>query len=401
MIKKSITGLPDDRYAGKPVFVRVDFNVPIQDGKILEDYRLRRVIPTIEYLSRRGAKVILASHLGKPKGKPVPVLSLKPVADRLSSMLMVPGVKFVGEVVGESVNKTVEALKPGEVLLLENLRFHSGEEENDPAFCQQLGALGEIYVNEAFGTMHRVHASTYGAALLFQERLAGFLVEKETDVLTQVRDHPTRPFIVVVGGIKIKDKLSALKALIPKADRILLGGGIAFTFLAAQGSVTGGSPVEHDSLPWAKEMLAQYGEKLLLPQDHVIAKALEDRTEVQMVQGTIPKGAKGFDIGPETTLAYTHELMGGPGTIFWNGPLGAFEEDEFAEGTVNIARAMALAHWRGAMTVIGGGDTVAALRKAEVWETEVSHVSTGGGASLKYIGGEILPGLSVLTEKTQ
>lgn len=401
MLKKSIRDLPDDRYAGKSVFVRVDFNVPIQDGKIGEDYRLRRTVPTIEYLSQRGAKVILASHLGKPKGKPVPALSLKPVADRLSSMLIVPGVKFVGQVVGESVHKEIEGMSPGEVLLLENLRFYSGEEANDPVLCKQLGTLGEIYVSEAFGTMHRRHASTYGAAELFRERLAGFLVEKEINVLAQVRDRPTRPFIVVVGGIKIKDKLSALKALIPKADRILLGGGIAFTFLAAQGSVMGDSPVEHDYIEWAKEMLTQYGEKLLLPQDHVIANALGDRTEVRVVQRTIPRGARGFDIGPESTLAYTHELIRGQGTIFWNGPFGAFEDDEFAEGTVNIARAMALAQWRGAMTVIGGGDTVAALRKAEVYETEVTHISTGGGASLKYIGGENLPGLSVLTEKTQ
>jgi phosphoglycerate kinase len=399
MTRKSITDIPDERYAGNPVFVRVDFNVPFQDGKIREDYRLRCAIPTIEYLSQRGAKVILASHLGKPKGKRVPALSLKPVADRLSSILIVPEVKFVGKVVGKSVERTIEDMKKGEVLLLENLRFHPGEEANDPAFCQDLAGLGDIYVTEAFGTMHRSHASTYGAATLFRERLAGYLVEKELRALTRVRDEPIRPFIVVVGGIKIKDKLSALQALIPKADRLLLGGGIAFTFLASQGLVTGDSPVEDNFLSWATEMLTQYGEKVLLPTDHVIAKSLENVREVQMVRGTIPKGARGFDIGPETTLAYTHELMKERGTIFWNGPLGAFEEDEFAEGTVNIARAMALAHWRGAMTVIGGGDTVRALRKAEVYETEVSHISTGGGASLKYIGGEELPGLSVLTDK--
>jgi phosphoglycerate kinase len=400
MIPKSITDLPDDCYAGHAVFVRVDFNVPLADGQIREDYRLRRTIPTIEYLSRRGAKVILASHLGKPKGKRIPELSLKPIANRLSSILHVPTVKFVEDIVGESVNTTVNAMKSGEVLLLENLRFDAGEEANDPAFCAKLATLAEIYVNEAFGTMHRAHASTYGAAQLFQERLAGFLVKKEIEILSKVRDQATTPFIVVVGGIKIKDKLSALKTLLPKADRILLGGGIAFTFLAAQAQETGDSPVEEDYLPWAQETLAQYGQKLFLPQDHVIARALDDRREVHVVQGTIPNGFTGFDIGPETTLAYTHELMRGEGTMFWNGPLGAFEKDEFAEGTVSLARAMALAHWRGATTVIGGGDTVAALRKAEVVETEVSHVSTGGGASLKYLGGENLPGLSVLTVKT-
>ena len=345
--------------------------------------------------------MVLASHLGKPKGNPVADLSLQPVADRLSSILLVPAVKFIGKVVGASVKQTVETMNPGEVLLLENLRFHAEEETNDPAFCAQLRALAEIYVNEPFGTMHRAHASTYGAAQFFPERLAGFLVQKELEILNQVRDHPTRPFMVVVGGIKIKDKLSALKALLPKADRVLLGGGIAYTFLAAQGQGTGDSPVEQDYLPWAKEMLAHYREKLLLPKDHLIVKTLEDCTEVQVIQEPIPPGAKGVDIGPETTLAYTNEIMRGTGTIFWNGSLGMFEEDEFAEGTVSIARAMALAHWRGATTVIGGGDTVASVRKAEVFETEVTHVSTGGGASLQFIGGETLPGLSVLTEKIE
>ena len=343
----------------------------------------------------------MASHLGKPKGKPVPDLSLRPIAERLSSIMMGPPVRFVGQLVGGSVNKTIQDMNPGDILLLENARFDPGEEANDSTFCQQLAGLAEIYVNDAFGTMHRAHASTYGAAQLFQERLAGYLVEKEVGVLTQVRDHPSRPLIVVVGGIKLEDKLSALKALIPKADRILLGGGIAFTFLAAQGEGTGDSPIERDYFPWAQEMLMQYGDKLLLPKDHVIAKALDDGVGGRVMAGTIPTGMKGFDMGPEATLAYTHELMHGEGTIFWNGPLRMFEKDEFAEGTVSIARAMALAHWRGAMTVIGGGDTVATLRKAEVLETEVSHISTGGGASLKYIGGEILPGLSVLTDKAQ
>lgn len=398
-MKQSVSDLTDTRYAGTPVFVRVDFNVPIKNGQIREDYRLRQSVNTIEYLSQRGAKIILASHLGKPKGKTVPELSLRPVAERLTQILEVPAVRFVDDVVGESAKKAREALKPGEVLLLENLRFNPGEEINDPAFARHLAALGKIYVNNAFGTMHRAHASTYGMAQHFQERLSGFLVQKELEVLTQVRDKPARPLTVVVGGIKIKDKLSALKALIPKADRVLLGGGIAYTFLEATGVSMGDSPVEKEFLDWAKEMLAQYSEKILLPTDHVIAMGMQKREGFQIVHGTIPKGFKGFDIGRETTLAYTHELIRGEGTIFWNGPPGAFEVEEFADGTVDIARTMALAHWRGAMTVIGGGDTVAALRKAEVLETEVSHVSTGGGASLKYIGGEELPGVTMLNEK--
>jgi 3-phosphoglycerate kinase len=398
MMKQVVSDLPDDRYVGRRVFVRVDFNVPISNGQIREDYRLRRTVPTIEYLSQRGAKVVLASHLGKPKGTVVPALSLKPVADRLRETLKVPAVKFVGAVVGESVQHAVNAMKSGEVLLLENLRFEWGEEANDPVFATQLASLAEIYVNDAFGTIHRAHASTYGAAQLFSDRLAGFLVSKEMEVLSQVRDHPARPFRVVVGGIKIKDKLSALNALLPKADTVLLGGGIAYTFLAAEGVATGDSPVEQEFMPWAKEMLTQYRGKILLPEDHVIARSVEERDGLQNVHRAIPAGFKGLDIGRDASLTFAHELLRGTGTVFWNGPLGAFEVDEFADGTVDIARAMALAHWRGAFTVVGGGDTVAALRKAEVLETEVSHVSTGGGASLKFIGGEALPGIAVLNE---
>ncbi len=400
-MKKMICDLPDDRFTGRPVLVRMDFNVPISKGKIREDYRLRRAIPTIEYLCQRGAKVILASHLGKPKGTLVPELSLKPVADRLREMLKVPAMKFVGAVVGEQVKRALDDMKPGEALLLENLRFERGEEANDSVFAQQLASLAELYVNDAFGTMHRAHASTYGAAQLFRDRLAGFLVSKEIEVLSQIRDYPARPFRVVVGGIKIKDKLSALKALIPKADTVLLGGGIAYTFLAAQGVATGDSPVEHEFMPWAKDVLARYRERILLPIDHVIARSVEEGDKLQNVHRAIPAGFKGLDIGRDASLSFAHELLRGTGTVFWNGPMGAFEVDEFADGTVDVARAMALAHWRGAFTVVGGGDTVAAVRKAEVLETEISHVSTGGGASLKFIGGEELPGIKVLNEKSQ
>ncbi len=399
-MKQRISDLPDDRYTGRRVLVRVDFNVPITNGRIREDYRLRGAIPTIEYLSQRGAKVILASHLGKPKGTVVPELSLKPVAERLGHILKVPAVKFAGAVIGEPVQRAITDLKSGEVLLLENLRFQRGEEANDPTFSKQLASLADLYVNDAFGTMHRAHASTYGAAQLFSDRLAGFLVGKEMEVLSQVRDDPARPFRVVVGGIKIKDKLSALKMLIPKADTVLLGGGIAYTFLAAEGVATGNAPVEREFIPWAKDMLARYRDRILLPQDHVVAKTIEERDGVQNVHRRIPIGFIGLDIGRDASLTFAHELLQGTGTVFWNGPLGAFEVDEFAEGTVEVARAMALAHWRGAFTVVGGGDTVAAVRKAEVLETEISHVSTGGGASLKFIGGDDLPGITVLSEQT-
>ncbi len=400
-MKRVISDLADDRYTGRRVFVRVDFNVPINNGQIREDHRLRCAIPTIEYLSQRGATVILASHLGKPKGTVVPALSLKPVADRLRKMLKVPAVKFVSAVVGEPVKHALAAMKPGEVLLLENLRFERGEEANDPVLAKQLASLADLYVNDAFGTSHRAHASTYGAAQMFSDRLAGMLVGKEIDVLSHIRDHPTRPFRVVVGGLKIQDKLAALKTLLPKADTVLLGGGIAYTFLAAQGVATGDSPVEQDFIPWAQDMLTKYREHILLPQDHVIARSMEQPDGIRIVHGTIPAGFKGLDIGRNTSLAFARELLRGTGTVFWNGPLGVYELDEFAGGTVDIARAMALAHWRGAHTVVGGGDTVAAVRKAEVLETEISHVSTGGGASLKFIGGEELPGIAVLSEAPQ
>lgn len=399
-MKKAINDLPDEQYTGKRVMVRADLNVPMAEGRIREDFRLRRSVATIEHLCRRGARLIVLSHLGRPKGKPIPEWSLRPVADHLSRILKVQTFRFSEEVMGESVRNAIEGLKAGEVLLLENIRFHPGEESNDPAFSKELASLADIYVNDAFGTLHRAHASVYGAAKLFPLRLAGFLVKKELEMLSQIRDCPVRPLTVVVGGIKIKDKLSALNTLIPKADHILLGGGIAYTFLSALGKEVGHSPVEKDQIPWAKRMLEQYGERIRLPMDHVIAMGLKERQGFQMIHGNIPEGFLGLDIGRETSLQYTHEIMKGEGTIFWSGPLGAFEFDEFADGTVDIARAIALAHWRGAVTVVGGGDTVSALRRAEVLETEVSHISTGGGASLRYIGGEELPGIAVLTDSS-
>jgi phosphoglycerate kinase len=397
-MKLTITDVPHERLAGKRVLVRVDFNVPIDEGVVREDYRLRRSIPTIEYLARHGAKVIVASHLGRPGGKRVAALSLQPVAERLARILCVP-VTFVGDVVGESVRRATQTLNPGEILLLENLRFDPGEEANAPLFANELASLADLYVNDAFGTMHRAHASTYGVPQQFSESLAGFLVKREIEALDRLCANPARPLIVVVGGAKIVDKLSAIRALVPNADRILLGGCIAYTFLMAQGVRTGHSPVEPEHVAWAREMLAEHGKRIALPTDHVVARELEMRTHAQQVRGEIPAGFTGFDIGRETTLAYTHELMRATGTIFWNGPMGAFEYDEFADGTIDVARALALASWRGAKTVAGGGDTVAALRKAEVLETEIGYVSTGGGAALRYISGENLPGMSVLTER--
>ncbi len=398
-MKMSISDMPDDFYKGRKVFVRVDFNVPIENEKIKEDYRIRRSISTIEYLANRGGVVILASHLGRPKGKVVPELSLKPIAQRLSEVLRVKNVKFVDECVGKNVKNIVNQLAGGEVLLLENLRFHKEEEANDIEFSKELASLADKYVNDAFSTSHRKHASTYGMALFYKYRLAGFLVQKEIEGLGKVRDNPDRPFTVIVGGAKIKDKISALKNLMSKADRVLIGGAVAYTFLASKGIAVGDSPIERDFLDWAKEVMTQYEEKIFLPEDHVVAESIEKRRTRVVVDQEIPVGEKGYDIGQSTAVRYTHEIMKGGGTVFWNGPMGIFEVDEFAHGTVDVARALAIAHWRGTYTVVGGGDTVSALRKAEVLEGEIGYVSTGGGASLEYLGGEDIPGITILSDK--
>ena len=398
-MKMSISDMPDDFYKGKRVFVRVDFNVPLGKGKIGEDYRIRRSISTIEYLAKRGGAVILASHLGRPKGKVVTELSLKPIAQRLSEVLRVRGVKFVDDCVGKNVRDNINQLAEGEVLLLENLRFHKEEEANDIEFSKELASLADVYVNDAFSTSHRKHASTYGMASFFRYRLAGFLVQKEIEVLSKVRDNPDKPFIVIVGGAKIKDKMSALKNLISKADRVLIGGAVAYTFLASKGISVGDSSIEGDFLDWANEIMTQSEEKIFLPEDHVVAHSIGKKREAKAIYGEIPTGFKGYDIGQSTTIRYTHEIMKGEGTVFWNGPMGVFEVDEFSHGTVDVARALALAYWRGAHTVVGGGDTMAALRKAEVLENEVDYVSTGGGASLEYLGGGDMPGISILSDK--
>lgn len=399
MAKMVISDLPDSEFEGKRVFVRVDFNVPIRDGVISEDYRIRRAIPTIDYLIERGARVILASHLGRPKGRVIPDLSLEPISYRLFELLGKP-LKFIGKVIGEDVRMEVDDLENGEVMLLENLRFHREETDNDPRFAKELASLGDIYVNDAFGTSHRKHASTYGMASYFDLRLAGFLVNRELKFLTKLRDNPDHPFVVIVGGAKIKDKISALKNLIEKADKVLIGGGVAYTFLKAKGISVGSSVTEDEMMDWVKEALSQYGDKIFLPVDHVVAESIEKRKTYMVVDNEIPTELKGFDIGPKTVRKYTSEIKGN-GAIFWNGPMGVFEVDEFSAGTTHIARAIALATWRGATTVVGGGETISAIRKAEVMDSEIVHISTGGGASLEFLGGAELPGISILNDKKE
>ncbi len=397
MSKLVVSDLPDSEFKGKRVFVRVDFNVPIRNGKISEDYRIRRTIPTIDYLIERKAKVILGTHLGRPEGITISDLSLKPIQIRLSELLG-KSVNFTGNVIGSEVKKAIDTLKDGEVMLLENLRFHKEETDNDPGFCRELASFADIYINDAFGTSHRKHASTYGMATQFNHRLAGFLVSRELQFLTRIRENPERPFIVIVGGCKIKDKIHALKSLIEKADKVLLGGGVAYTFLKAKGMKIGNSIVENDMLDWAKESLKKYGDKIFLPVDHVVADGLERRKNCMVMNDNIPADLQGFDIGPKTAALYNHQIKG-TGSIFWSGPMGVFEVGDFSAGTTQVARAVALATWRGATTVVGGGETIASIRNAEVLDSEITHISTGGGALLEFLGGEELPGISILDEK--
>ena len=397
--KLVISDIPASMLEGKRVFVRVDFNVPIRDGKISEDYRIRRVIPTIDYLIERKAKVILGSHLGRPKGLVISDLSLKPIATRLSELLG-KAVNFTGQVRGDDVGKSIGDLHDGEVMLLENLRFHKEETDNDPEFAKELASFADIYVNDAFGTSHRKHASTYGMAQYFDLRLAGFLVSRELKFLTRLRENPDRPFIVIVGGGKIKDKINALKSFIEKADKILLGGGVAYTFLKAKGVNIGNSIVENEMVDWARDSLEKYEDKIYLPVDHVVAGGFEKRKNCMVIDNEIPEDLQGFDIGPKTAALYNHQIKG-TGSIFWSGPMGVFEVDDFSAGTTQVARTVALATWRGATTVVGGGETIASIRKAEVLDSEITHISTGGGALLEFLGGEELPGISILSRKEE
>ncbi|MCH8028679.1 MAG: phosphoglycerate kinase [Candidatus Dadabacteria bacterium] len=399
MAKMVISDVPDPEYVGKRVFVRVDFNVPILDGQIREDYRIRRTIPTIDYLVERGARLIIATHLGRPMGRRVASLSVGPVANRLSELLG-KSVKFLGKTIGEDVKRSVAELQNGEVMLLENLRFHLEERENTPEFSKELASLADIYVNDAFGTSHRSHASTYGMAKYFELRLAGFLVNWELNTFAKVRESPERPYIVIVGGSKIRDKINAVKNFLEIADKVLLGGGVAYTFLKAKGVNVGTSIIEDDGMvEWAAEALKSYRHKIYLPIDHVVAESMQGgkNSMCMIVDDEIPDEYRGFDIGPKTVARYISQIKG-EGNIFWNGPMGVFELDAFSSGTTHIARAVALATLRGATTVVGGGETVAALRKAEVLDSEISHISTGGGSLLVFLNGEELPGISILNE---
>jgi phosphoglycerate kinase len=382
------------RVEGRRVLLRLDLNVPLKDGKVGDETRIREAAPTVRALAERGAIVVACSHLGRAKGKPDPALSLAPVAPVLSR-LAGRAVRFVPDVAGAVARQAIAAAKPGDVLLLENLRFEAGEEANDPVFCDALAALADVYVNDAFGTAHRAHASTSGVASRFAERAAGPLMAREIAALARVRDNPERPFVAVVGGAKISGKLETLTSLARRADTVVLVGGMANTFLLAQGVAVGSSLVEADLVGTAREILAAAaarGSDVVLPADVVVATGRDAADRTVGVAGVGPEEMI-LDIGPATCRRIA-ELLGPARTVFWNGPAGVFEKPAFAAGTLAIATAMAAC--RG-FTVVGGGESVAAVQQAGV-AGKLSHVSTGGGASLEFLAGDALPGVAVLEE---
>ncbi|HEY8417335.1 MAG TPA: phosphoglycerate kinase [Limnochordales bacterium] len=389
-------GVADLDVAGRRVLVRVDFNVPLQDGQIADDSRIRAALPTIEHLRRAGARVILVSHLGRPKGQVVDKLRLDPVARRLSELLGID-VRKADDCIGPAVEQMVAAMQDGDVLLLENVRFHAGEEKNDPEFAKALAALADLYVNDAFGTAHRAHASTEGVARLLPAA-AGFLMQREIEIMGRALTEPERPFLAVLGGAKVSDKIGVIRNLLTKVDTIAIGGGMAYTFLKAKGLEVGRSLLEEERIPLAQELLqeaASRGVELLLPVDVVVADRFAPDAQHKVVPvDAIPPDWQGLDIGPATRELFVAAVRRAR-TIVWNGPMGVFEWEPFAQGTLAIARAMAEAN---ATTIVGGGDSVAAVEQAGVAD-RITHISTGGGASLEFLEGRELPGVAALWDK--
>ncbi|MCU1310580.1 MAG: phosphoglycerate kinase [Candidatus Angelobacter sp.] len=405
MAKLSIKDL-DMQMKGKRVFTRVDFNVPLDEaGHVTDDTRIRETLPTIEYALRHGARLILASHLGRPKGRFIPEMSLKPVAERLRMLLdheldLDCNVGFATDCIGIQAEEMANKLEPGQTLLLENLRFHPEEEKNDPEFAKKLASLADLYVNDAFGSAHRAHASTEGITHFISKAAAGLLMEKELTYLGEALHEPQHPFVAIIGGAKVSDKIDVIRNLLSKVDALLIGGAMAYTFLKSQGTQVGKSLVEDDKLGLAKELLAEAKEKnvrFLLPVDHVVADKIDAnaKTRIMSTSEPVPEGYMGLDIGPKTVEAFASEIRNAK-TILWNGPMGVFEVAPFAHGTIKVAKAVAAN--QEAISVVGGGDSVAAVHAAGVTD-KITHVSTGGGASLEFLEGKKLPGVEALTEK--
>ena len=385
---------------GKRVLVRVDFNVPLDEKlKITDDIRITAALPTIKKIMNDGGRCILMSHLGRPKGAPNPKYSLKPAAIRLGELLD-QDVKFAPDCVGDQVKAIVNSLKDGEVVLLENLRFHSEEEKNDPEFAQQLAELGDVYINDAFGSAHRAHASTEGVTKYIKVCAAGYLMQKELQYLGEAVANPVHPFTAILGGSKISGKIDVIENLLPKVDNLLIGGGMAYTFYKAMGYEIGSSLLEEEKIDLAKQMLLKFKTskaKVMLPQDNVVASEFKNDSPSTVVEADkIPSDKMGLDIGPNTIDEFKEVVLSSK-TIIWNGPMGVFEFDNFAKGTDEIASALAQATTQGAVTIIGGGDSAAAIKKAGL-DDKVTHVSTGGGASLEFLEGKVLPGVAALNE---
>ena len=390
MNKKTIR---DIDVQGKRVLVRVDFNVPLKDGAVADDTRIQAALPTLEYLLEHGAALILCSHLGRPKGKVVPELKMDPVAERLSDLLGVPVTKL-DDCVGPEVEAKAAAMQPGDVILLENTRFHPEEKANDPEFARQLAGLAEVYVDDAFGSAHRAHSSTEGVAH-YLPAVAGFLMEKELEFLGRATENPEHPYVAILGGAKISDKIGVIESLLQQCDRLLVGGGMANTFFKGMGFEVGDSLVEEDAVSTAKSLLDHAAGQLILPVDVVVADAFDNDADTQVVApNEVTAGWRILDIGPKT-IATFESALGGAKTVVWNGPLGVFEMPNFAQGTFAVAQLLA---GLDAVTVIGGGDSAAAVRQAGLVD-KMTHVSTGGGASLEFLEGKTLPGVAVLADK--